>query len=439
MEKKKQEYARREREEAKKTKKGGEDMSECKTPPLRDQTAREFYNATYTLGERIGWLQELADSGLYFGISYWIDLQGNPSGGKKQTFGNASSLGFSFALDFEKMMGIPGFSIFNSWVYRSATNLTQQIGNKFNVAQLYGGNFFQLNELYAKLDLFGEGFRAKAGRLNAGNDFLVSSLNCKFVNNGFCGNPTSIFSNIFFSAYPTATWGAYMHIKPTDYFLMKYAIYNENPHVLKSTTNGFDFSFNNTQGMLLITQWDFMYQLGRDWKGYPGNFKAAFYYLTKGIPRFIGKETNHNLGFYFELDQMIYQKGGPDSKMGLTPFAWLLFAPKEYNMLPFFMTSGLVYTGILPTREKDSLCLGIAYGTFSSEMRTVQRNAQKLGIGSPYGREPQNFETVLELNYWIQVTNWWQITPDIQYVINPDGLGTIKNAWVFGAQIGILF
>ena len=31
------------------------------------------------------------------------------------------------------------------------------------------------------------------------------------------------------------------------------------------------------------------------------------------------------------------------------------------------------------------------------------------------------------------------IQPDIQWVINPDGLGTTPNALVLGAQVGVIF
>jgi len=35
-------------------------------------------------------------------------------------------------------------------------------------------------------------------------------------------------------------------------------------------------------------------------------------------------------------------------------------------------------------------------------------------------------------------TDWVTITPDLQYIINPSGFGTIPNAFVIGAQIDLI-
>ena len=54
-----------------------------------------------------------------------------------------------------------------------------------------------------------------------------------------------------------------------------------------------------------------------------------------------------------------------------------------------------------------------------------------------FGSQPQNFEALVELNHWFQINPWFIIVPDIQYIINPRGLGTIKDALVVGAQISV--
>ena len=56
-------------------------------------------------------------------------------------------------------------------------------------------------------------------------------------------------------------------------------------------------------------------------------------------------------------------------------------------------------------------------------------------------------ETYLEATYQYQVTPWWQLQPDIQYVfnpgagvLNPNGSGqAVKNETVFGIRTNILF
>jgi len=46
---------------------------------------------------------------------------------------------------------------------------------------------------------------------------------------------------------------------------------------------------------------------------------------------------------------------------------------------------------------------------------------------------------VLELNHRFQMGPWFYITPDIQFVINPDGRDTIDNALVLGLELSANF
>jgi porin len=56
-------------------------------------------------------------------------------------------------------------------------------------------------------------------------------------------------------------------------------------------------------------------------------------------------------------------------------------------------------------------------------------------------------ETFLEATYQVQVAHWWQIQPDLQYLINPgpgivnpnDPTQKIKNEFVIGLRTNITF
>jgi porin len=80
-----------------------------------------------------------------------------------------------------------------------------------------------------------------------------------------------------------------------------------------------------------------------------------------------------------------------------------------------------VYRGLLPGREGDTAGVALYYGGFS---RDVPR---------------QTYEMVLEWTYAIGLTPWLTVQPDIQYVINPSGRRTIKDALIVGAQLVIQF
>jgi len=377
------------------------------------QLSEKWWDNPYLFGHWKDARESLENAGVTIASSFVSDWQGNPVGGKARGFAYAGTLGLSVHIDFTQI-GLTGFEIFSSACWRTGTNLSQtKIDNQFNVAQVYGSQTVKLCDLYLAQRLFEDRFYIKAGRLDAGSDFLSSPLYWKYLSAGIDGNPESIFFNVPFTVFPNATWGAYLKIQPFRRLSVKCAAYNANTTIQKNKYHGTNFTFKSTNGALLITEWCALVNQEEGDQGMPGNYKAGFYYLTGG-------EQEGNPCFYLLFDQMIYRQGGPGSTRGLTPFLTLLFQPKNRNLFPFFTTAGLTYKGIVSSRPDDLLALGLAYGKYSSN-RT----------------QAQNFEAVLELSYWFQVNPWMTIVPDMQYIIHPLGRNT-PNAWVIGFQMGLI-
>ena len=137
---------------------------------------------------------------------------------------------------------------------------------------------------------------------------------------------------------------------------------------------------------------------------------------------------------------MIYRERGghgTSGRQGLTPFGAFLFAPDdEINTFPFFMNLGLVYKGLIPTRDQDYAGFALVYGKFSNKLDQGISGSQVPGtMNNPM--RPQEYEAVLEWMYKIQITPFLNIQPDVQYVINPGGRGDIKDALVLGFQLGL--
>lgn len=404
-----------------------ETMLEYFQEPKAQRQPSNFWDRRYMLGN-IGVVREdLAKVGITLDSSYVTDMQGNPVGGKAQGFAYVGSYGLSMNIDFT-YAGATGLNLFTSACWRTGTNLSQRkIDNQFTVAQLYGSQTVKLDSLYLLQYLFDKRLMLKAGRVNAGDDFLCSPLYWQFVNNGFDGNPVSIFFNIPFTAYPNPTWGALIEAKPWKRLSTKFGVYNANSKINQNKYHGLNFTFSSTNGVVWITEWCGLVNQEKEDRGMPGNYKVGAYYLTGSTKKFSGGSEQGDPGLYFLFDQMVYRPEGPGSDRGLTPFVSLILQPKNRNTMPFFVNGGLVYKGIIPSRPKDTASFGFIYGKFSSDLAESQ---EKMGL------EPQKAETVLELDYWIQINQWFYITPDLQYIIRPKGLST-PNAFVVGVQIGL--
>jgi porin len=368
-------------------------------------------SSAYMTGNWDGWRDILENHGVVFASSFVTECVGNPTGGRAQGFTYTGSYGLSLDVDFSKACGWTGLEFFTSMAWRTGTSLSKKkIGNQFEVQEVYGGQTVKLNELYLKETLWNDCFAIKLGRLNGCNDFLTSPLYCQFLNLAFCGNPVSILYNTAFTDYPFAEWGAYLHFKPHDMLLVKGGVYNGNTQILKNRYHGVNFTFKSTNGVVWITELDLLVNQ-KEGDRYPGNYTAGFFYQTANTKIFSGG-VGGDPGYYFQIDQMVYE--------GITPFIAMVFQPKDRNLMPLFLSSGIVFKGPISIRPDDALSLGLAYGRFSSD----------LGTG-------QNFETVFETTYWFQVNKWFSIVPDMQFILHPKGTD-IPNAFCLGVQAGFV-
>ena len=394
-------------------------------------TAEKRHNTLLALADHdvgSGWRQWWGRRGITTSSHYTMDLLGNPIGGRSQGFAHAGSLGIDFMAHLDRIYGWKGWIAYWGFTWRTGSNLSRtKIGNQFPVAQVYGGETWRLNLLYMKKTFCNGDASFKFGRLQGGDDFLQNPLYYKYVSNAFCGNPIGIFFNTYFTAYPNATWGAYAEWKPLKRLLWKVAIYNANADVNKNQYNGFNFQFKNSEGIQWISEVTYLHRQEKEECGLPGNYKCALYYYTGKFDRHLGGTTRGNYGYYFLIDQMIYRIEG---NRGITPFAALLFAPDDRNTFPFFFTSGFVFSGVIPCRPRDTSSFGVAYGTYSSELRQSQRLNNE---------RTQNYEMVIELNHAFHISPKLVIQPDLQYIIHPKGYHDVENALVIGAQVSISF
>jgi len=106
------------------------------------------------------------------------------------------------------------------------------------------------------------------------------------------------------------------------------------------------------------------------------------------------------------------------------------FAPKYNNPFPFYFHAGLVYKGLIPTRDKDLTMFSLAYGSYSYYNLLEQRENDSAESVST---------TFLEWGYRVQVNDWAFIQPFVQYAIRPNGSSDVANATILGFYTGLTF
>lgn len=425
--------------------------------------SREWWGGGYALGDWWGVRSGLLNDGVTISLTYTNNIAGNPVGGESAGFTYTDNTYFGLELELEKLIGWQGAKFTISGLNRAGSSLSEKnIGNQFTVQQVYGGQTAMFYGLVLEQKLLEDRVALKLGRFATGDDFASSPLYWLYMNNGIDGNPQALPVNAQFSAYPWAVWAARLKVKPTEETEAMFGVYQVSDRVFDRAYQGLDWSIRSGDGVLLITQWGWHPEFFKKSvpaeadedtadspastttdskslkqpipmvsKGLPGHYWFGAYYSPWQYAQFGTSETAGNAyGFYWHADQMVYQEA-PGSDQGLTLWSAFVLSPQQnIAKLPFQANAGLVYKGLLPTRDDDYTVLGFVYGKFS---RNYARSQNDLDQGYP------QYEIVLEYGYRIQLTKFAYFQPDLQWVINPGGTGNIPNALVLGAQMGVTF
>jgi porin len=376
---------------------------------------------------------ELSKLGIKPTASYTANLMGNPSGGRSRGFTYAGTLQASIFWDLDKLLRLPGLSFNIGGAWSTGKNLSAEyIGNNFWVQSAYtapgdGTNNLTLGELYLQQQLFGNSLILAAGRLAPAIAFATMPVLNNYINQGINPVAGALWTNddTFTSYPPGVEWGVQATYNLSPAFEVATGVFNTNQSSALGGKGGLNFALQEgNRGVLTAVQINYFLNQAPDDKGLPGQYSFGGFYNSNRFDSLKNPGTTKSglYSIYGLFQQMIYRDGETGSQKGLTVWGEAAIAPRStVSFMPYFVGGGLSYQGAIPGRDDDIASAGVIYGTFS---RYIPRTTA---------------ETVIEVNYQISLTSWLSITPDIQYVIRPNGSSAIKNALVLGTQVAIVF
>jgi porin len=369
----------------------------------------------------------LADRGLVFSGENYTDLQGNVSGGNRKAFACADESLVAADADLEKLTGLDGLLFHAEFVANVGQDLSaKSLGNFLQVATAFSAEGYYLGQMYVQQKLFNDEFTLQAGRMTTADNFASLPVFDDYIS--FADNPipASLTNNtLYFTSLPSVEWAAAGTVTPSESTELAVGIYNTNlPSALPDASqHGINFSFKDSGGPMEVAQFSYYLNRGRDDVGLPGTYYLGGFYSGAEYQVLSGESTRKgNYGFYFEAQQMAYRYGGSGSDIGLTPWFAVTYSPQqETNQLPMLFLVGAVYHGLIPGRGDDNTALAFYYGKISDTLPAVSA------------------EKVIEADYTLWATPWLGVTPDLQYVLNPGGSSSSRNALVLGAQFQVIF
>jgi porin len=148
--------------------------------------------------------------------------------------------------------------------------------------------------------------------------------------------------------------------------------------------------------------------------------------------------TDHGrAGLFARFDQMIWR---PDNakQRGLTLFGVAMTNTEGHVTEKQYYELGLLQTGTFPGRDLDTL------GFLINDQEFSNLALERIELASGRTNIPRR-EVMMELAYGVQVNNAIRISPNLQYIINPDQQAepsrpeNIPDAFVIGVKFTVDF
>jgi porin len=404
----------------------------------------EDFREKYLLGDWLGARSQLAAEGIKPLVLFITDPFVNATGGRRRGFSEYDLLGLDLLLDTDKLLDWPGGEFRIGFANNSGTSLSQKyVGNNFPIqlADVADANP-RLTYLSYTQSLFDDKLSVRFGRLTInsvyGEEFAGSQYFKAFTSVAFDLVPLGIFLNAPGAfGYPLTTWGARLKLEPAESFYAMVGCYNGDPAVKDGDRHGVDFTLSGPA--FVIGEVGYRRNYGRDAPGLPGNVKLGAYFnggsaevFDTGVAGRPGETVQARYGFYVLGDQALARWGDPAEKRHLGVFAAFVCAPDQRVIpVPYFCDAGLVAYGFLPSRPRDFAGFGLAYGSYSGDLRRAEEiqalTAPAVGV--------QDWEMTLEFTYGCTVRPGLLVQPDLQYLVNPGGNKALPNALAVGLNV----
>lgn len=399
-------------------------------PEAEPKPAYNLMTAKAVSGDWFGLRTDLEEAGFSFRLTYQQQLMVNMKGGRDTENGHdfAGSYDMTLLFNLERMFKLPGAEVFIRGKGRYGGRVgdfdEDKIGGLFRTNSDVGEtSAAYVDKWHYRQRLLDDRLEFRLGRLYSGDLFDVStyavSSDTQFLNAAMVGNQTIPHKNGL---------GMSVQVWPVDWLYMTAAAIDEQG---RWQTWGFERAFHDECWYRAFWEVGLRPKIDTAKGRLHSNIRLGGWYRPGA--RRIYRDTidgalaedyrGDDAGFYFGLDQMIYKElDDPKDRQGLGVFARYGYAPGDINFIEHYWQVGCQYEGLIPTRDQDVIGFGVAQGIISQQYRRE--------IDDNFDRE-----TVYELYYSFVVAPWLVVTPDIQYINQPGGRQTDRDAVVAGIRL----
>ena len=430
------------------------------------ETPTDLLNRPYLTGDPGHYRSDLAKNGVTFDLQYLNDyfgiVRGDDPRGHDDDWGRVR---LTIDIDFGKLAGINGLSFHFSGLNQNGGNAGANIRSNANPSSLVSAETTRVDTYWLQQKLFSGVLVLRIGQLAQQDDYGVQEYGGSYLLEPLGYAYGNLFSAVSAQFDPASKPGFEVQLHPYGGFYAKAEFLNgqSNPY---GNQDQHGVGFDTGGPGLLASEIGFRkddpkmwpvykpeseakdakdgkavkdntgYQAGPRWfwdGTLPAVYKVGMYNnFGNFIDLYNGDRIHQNYLVYASINQGIFREShyGPGYFRGLDFFIGGDYSPDNEAPVPYEITTGLRYTGLIPTRDKDTLAFGYVL-THTTDSINIPSSVLRQGFISD--------ESAFELNYAAHVTGWLLVQPTVQYYINPGGGTRRESAVLLGARTKVVF
>jgi porin len=450
------------------------------TEPTESYSSGGFFSGidrrSNLLGDMGGFRTLLSKYGMTLSLTETSEIFGNVTGGANRSVDYDGLTTADLQLDTSRAFNLAGGTFNASALQIHGQNLSADSLLTLQTASgIEADDGTRLWELWYQQQLLdNDQLDVKIGQQSLDQEFMVSQNALLFCNTMF-GWPMVPSADLPGGgpAYPLSALGIRVRAKPTDSLTILAGVFNGSP-VINNSFNAGDPQLQNPSGtsfplnggVLAIAEIQYAYPANGAMvyadqpQPLSGVVKLGMWYDSLDFPdqhydsagnslaspNTTGIPESHagDWAIYAVLDQLLWVSPDDPSRT-LNFFIRPMGTPvADRNPIDFSINIGATLHDPLPHRPDDTMGIGMGYAKVSSDASALDRD---FAAESATFLPVRTAETFIELTYQYQITPWWQIQPDFQYVFNPGGGivnpnipgERVQNEAVFGLRTNINF
>ncbi len=338
--------------------------------------------------------------------AYTADVWYN-NGGVSDDWRYLDNLDLTAEVDLEQAIGWHGAKAFGYVLYNNGKSLSELTGDAFVVSNIETGTrALRLYEAWLEAPI-GKSTSLKVGLYDLNSEFDALDSSALFIGSAHgIGVDLSQTGDNGPSIFPVTSLSARLQVDLSEKLTLRAAVLDGVPGD-PASPKATKIKLGNGDGALLFGELAY----GND----DGRLLAGAWSYTSDFDRNDGMGRSRSQGVYLRGEAKLADLG----EGRLYGFARLGIASGETNQFDRFASAGLKY-GLA---NENSFGLAIAHASTSDSWRAA--TAGRSG------------ETAIEATYSHTVTDWLELQPNIQYVINPSSNPAVNDAIAFGLRVAI--